>query len=72
MVSFWLPILFFARGAATDFLRGLALKTGHSRWGVNATRYRPGGDARRWKSWRRSRLLCWSASWQRSVCKPAC
>lgn len=37
MVSFWLPILFFARGAATDFLRGLALKTGHSRWGVNAT-----------------------------------
>ena len=25
MVSLWLPILFFARGAATDFLRGLAL-----------------------------------------------
>jgi CDP-diacylglycerol--glycerol-3-phosphate 3-phosphatidyltransferase len=37
MVSFWLPILFFARGAATDFLRGLALKARHSRWGVNAT-----------------------------------
>lgn len=36
MVSLWLPILFFARGAATDFLRGLALKAGHSGWGVNA------------------------------------
>jgi len=33
MVSLWLPILFFARGAATDFLRGLALKAGHSGWG---------------------------------------
>ena len=35
MVSLWLPILFFARGAATDFLRGLALKAGHSGWGSN-------------------------------------
>ena len=35
MVSLWLPILFFARGAATDFLRGLALKAGHSGWGTN-------------------------------------
>src|SRR5579859_5126032 len=35
MVSLWLPILFFARGAATDFLRGLALKAGHSGWGAN-------------------------------------
>jgi len=34
MVSFWLPILFFTRGAATDFLRGLALKAGHSGWGT--------------------------------------
>src|SRR5882724_5477384 len=25
MVSLWLPIFFFARGAATDFLRGLGL-----------------------------------------------
>src|SRR5262249_30438265 len=32
----WLPILFFARGAATDFLRGLAMKAGHSGWGANA------------------------------------
>jgi CDP-diacylglycerol--glycerol-3-phosphate 3-phosphatidyltransferase len=36
MVSLWLPVLFFARGAATDFLRGLALKAGHSGWCANA------------------------------------
>ena len=36
MVSLWLPVLFFARGAATDFLRGLAMKRGHSGWGANA------------------------------------
>ena len=36
MVSLWLPILFFARGAATDFLRGLAMKAGYSGWGANA------------------------------------
>ena len=36
MVSLWLPILFFARGAATDFLRGLASKAGRSGWGANA------------------------------------
>jgi CDP-diacylglycerol--glycerol-3-phosphate 3-phosphatidyltransferase len=36
MVSLWLPMLFFARGAATDFLRGLAFKAGHSGWGANA------------------------------------
>jgi CDP-diacylglycerol--glycerol-3-phosphate 3-phosphatidyltransferase len=35
MVSLWLPILFFARGAATDFLRGLALKAGRSGWDAN-------------------------------------
>src|SRR2546429_7158194 len=35
MVSLWLPVLFFARGAATDFLRGLAMKAGHS-GGANA------------------------------------
>src|SRR5215475_16198481 len=34
MVSLWLPVLFFARGAATDFLRGLALRAGHSGWGA--------------------------------------
>jgi len=36
MVSLWLPVLFFARGATTDFLRGLALKSGYSGWGANA------------------------------------
>ena len=36
MVSLWLPMLFFARGAATDFLRGLAMKAGYSGWGANA------------------------------------
>ena len=36
MVSLWLPVFFFARGAATDFLRGLALHAGYSGWGANA------------------------------------
>jgi phosphatidylglycerophosphate synthase len=36
MVSVWLPVFFFARGAATDFLRGLATHAGHSGWGANA------------------------------------
>lgn len=36
MVSLWLPVFFFARGAATDFLRSLAMRAGHSRWGANA------------------------------------
>jgi CDP-diacylglycerol--glycerol-3-phosphate 3-phosphatidyltransferase len=36
MVSLWLPVFFFARGAAIDFLRGLALRAGHSGWGANA------------------------------------
>jgi phosphatidylglycerophosphate synthase len=36
MVSLWLPVFFFARGAATDFLRGLAMKAGRSGWGANA------------------------------------
>lgn len=36
MVSLWLPVLFFARGAATDLLRSLAMKAGHSGWGAHA------------------------------------
>ena len=36
MVSLWLPVLFFARGAVTDFLRGLASRAGHSGWGASA------------------------------------
>src|SRR5229473_3094378 len=35
-VCLLLPVFFFARGAATDFLRGLAMKAGHSGWGANA------------------------------------
>jgi len=35
-VSLWLPVLFFARGATTDFLRGLACRAGHSGWGASA------------------------------------
>jgi phosphatidylglycerophosphate synthase len=41
MVSLWLPILFFARGAVTDFLRGLAMKAGHSGFGANALHRAP-------------------------------
>jgi CDP-diacylglycerol--glycerol-3-phosphate 3-phosphatidyltransferase len=36
MVSLWLPVFFFARGAATDFFRGLAVRSGYSGWGGNA------------------------------------
>src|SRR5947209_19007646 len=36
MVSLWLPVFFFARGATTDFIRGLALRAGHSGWGPNS------------------------------------
>src|SRR5260370_12419041 len=36
MGSLWLPVLFFALGAMTDFLRGFALRAGHSGWGGNA------------------------------------
>lgn len=36
MVSLWLPVLFFVRGAASDFLRGLAFQAGHCGWGANA------------------------------------
>jgi len=36
MVSLWLPVFFFARGAMTDFLRGLASRAGPSGWGANA------------------------------------
>jgi len=35
MVSLWLPVFFFARGATTDFLRGLAMRAGHTGWGAS-------------------------------------
>ena len=33
LVSLWLPVLFFARGTATDFIRNLAARAGRSGWG---------------------------------------
>jgi CDP-diacylglycerol--glycerol-3-phosphate 3-phosphatidyltransferase len=45
MVSLWLPVFFFARGAATDFLRGLAAKAGRSGWDANAMLRTPIGKA---------------------------
>lgn len=33
LVSLWLPVLFFARGTATDFIRSVAANAGHSGWG---------------------------------------
>ena len=61
MVSLWLPMLFFARGAATDFLRGLALKAGHSGWGANAKLQTCGGHAlvaSRWSRGTYAALKC--------------
>ena len=51
MVSLWLPILFCARGAATDFLRGQAMKAGYSGWGSSSmlqTRWARALVASRW------------------------
>src|SRR6201984_941224 len=61
MVSLWLPMLFFARGAATDLLRGLALKAGHSGWGANAmpqTRWGRALVASRWSRGLYAALKC--------------
>ena len=61
MVSLWLPVLFFARGGATDFLRGLALKAGHSGWGTNAmlqTRWGKTLVASRWSRGLYAALKC--------------
>jgi CDP-diacylglycerol---glycerol-3-phosphate 3-phosphatidyltransferase len=35
LVSLWVPVLFFVRGSLTDFLRGLASRTGRSGFGPN-------------------------------------
>ncbi len=61
MVSLWLPMLFFARGAATDFLRGLAMKAGHSGWGANAmlqSRWARALVASRWSRGAYATLKC--------------
>ncbi len=36
LVSLWVPVVFFVRGALTDFLRGLAARTGRSGFGPNS------------------------------------
>jgi CDP-diacylglycerol---glycerol-3-phosphate 3-phosphatidyltransferase len=36
LVSLWVPVTFFARGALTDFLRGLAALAGRSGFGKNS------------------------------------
>ena len=36
LISFWVPVLFFVRGTLTDFLRGLAARTGRSGFGRNS------------------------------------
>jgi CDP-diacylglycerol---glycerol-3-phosphate 3-phosphatidyltransferase len=33
LISLWVPVLFFVRGALTDFLRGLAARAGHGGFG---------------------------------------
>ncbi|HYA62870.1 MAG TPA: CDP-alcohol phosphatidyltransferase family protein [Candidatus Sulfotelmatobacter sp.] len=61
MVSLWLPMLFFARGAATDFLRSLALKADHSGWGANAmlqSRWARALVASRWSRGAYAALKC--------------
>lgn len=61
MVSLWLPMLFFARGAATDLLRGLALKAGRSGWGANAmlqSRWAQALVASRWSRGAYATLKC--------------
>jgi CDP-diacylglycerol---glycerol-3-phosphate 3-phosphatidyltransferase len=53
MVSLWLPVFFFARGAATDFLRGLSAKAGRSGWDANAMLNTPIGKALVGSRWSR-------------------
>jgi CDP-diacylglycerol---glycerol-3-phosphate 3-phosphatidyltransferase len=36
LISFWIPVLFFVRGTLTDFLRGLAARSGRSGFGGNS------------------------------------
>jgi phosphatidylglycerophosphate synthase len=55
MVSLWLPVLFFTRGAATDFLRGLAFQAGHTGCG---------GDAMLESRWARALV---ASRWSRSA-----
>lgn len=38
LVSLWVPVLFFVRGTLTDFLRGLAARSGHVGFGSRGSR----------------------------------
>jgi phosphatidylglycerophosphate synthase len=61
MVSLWLPMFFFARGAATDFLRTLVLRAGHSGLGANVilqTRWAHAIVAPRWSRGAYAALKC--------------
>ena len=61
MVSLWLPMFFFARGAATDLLRTLVLKAGHSGIGANVilqTRWAHSIVASRWSRGAYAALKC--------------
>jgi CDP-diacylglycerol---glycerol-3-phosphate 3-phosphatidyltransferase len=61
MVSLWLPMLFFARGAATDFLRGLAMRARHSGWSANVmlqSRWARALVASRWSRGAYATLKC--------------
>jgi CDP-diacylglycerol---glycerol-3-phosphate 3-phosphatidyltransferase len=36
LISLWVPVLFFARGTGTDFLRGIAARSGRNGFGRNS------------------------------------
>jgi phosphatidylglycerophosphate synthase len=61
MVSLWLPMFFFARGAATDFLRTLVLRAGHSGIGASVllqSRWAHAIVASRWSRGAYATLKC--------------
>lgn len=61
MVSLWLPMVFFARGAATDFLRTLALSSRHSGIGASVlleSRWAHAIVASRWSRGAYAALKC--------------
>ena len=45
LISIWVPVIFFVRGAATDFVREVAARTGHQGFGGNWLMQTPWGKA---------------------------
>jgi CDP-diacylglycerol--glycerol-3-phosphate 3-phosphatidyltransferase len=45
LISLWVPVAFFARGAATDFLRGMATRAGRTGFGHDGMLQSPWGRA---------------------------